>query len=181
MRLIDADALEPHEQLEPLGNGQYEYVKFVYMDDIDVMPTIYINKEKNMNKEKSITIDFKNGETCHYAPDEYTDYRYDGKYFVVIFEKQWIGFYNLDEIRYIEIGSIEDAISRLEVHKEFLSKNGFYTKKAIDMAIEALKKQIPKKFNMVDDCIPVCPECGEEVWDMEWCNSCGQRLDTEED
>ena len=109
MRLIDADALEPHEQLEPLGNGQYEYVKFVYMDDIDAMPTININKEKNMNKEKWITIDFKNGETCHYAPSEYTDYQYDGKYFVVIFEKQWIGFYNLDEIRYIEISSIEDA------------------------------------------------------------------------
>ena len=75
--------------------------------------------------------------------------------------------------------TIENAISRLEVHKEFLSKNGFYTKKAIDMAIEALKKQIPKKFNMVDDCIPVCPECGEEVWDMDWCNSCGQHLSDE--
>lgn len=109
MRLIDADALEPHEQLEPLGNGQYEYVKFVYMDDIDVMPTININKEKDMIEGKWITIDFKNGETCHYAPSEYTDYQYDGKYFVVIFEKQWIGFYNLDEIRYIEISSIEDA------------------------------------------------------------------------
>ena len=47
------------------------------------------------------------------------------------------------------------------------------------IAIEALKKQIPKKFNMVDDCIPVCPECGEEVWDMEWCNSCGQHLSDE--
>ena len=40
MRLIDADALEPHEQLEPMGNGQYEYVEVVYKDDIDDAPTI---------------------------------------------------------------------------------------------------------------------------------------------
>lgn len=40
MRLIDADELETHEQLEPLGNGKYEYVEVVYKDDIDAMPTI---------------------------------------------------------------------------------------------------------------------------------------------
>lgn len=74
----------------------------------------------------------------------------------------------------------EEAISRLQVHKEFLSKNGFYTKEAIDVAIEALEKQIPKKF-LWDDGNPVCPVCGEEVWDMEWCNNCGQRLDRELD
>ena len=51
----------------------------------------------------------------------------------------------------------------------------------LDCAIEALEKQIPKKFKMVDDCIPVCPVCGEEVWDMEWCNNCGQRLDVDEE
>jgi len=56
-----------------------------------------------------ITIDFKNGEVCHYSPSEYTDYQYDGKYFIVIKDKQWIGFYNLDVIRYIEIGTVEDA------------------------------------------------------------------------
>lgn len=58
---------------------------------------------------KWITIDFKNGEICHYSPSEYTDYQYDGKYFIVINEKQWIGFYNLDEIRYVEIGTKEEA------------------------------------------------------------------------
>lgn len=58
---------------------------------------------------KWITIDFKNGEICHYSPSEYTDYQYDGKYFIVINEKQWIGFYNLDEIRYIEISTKEEA------------------------------------------------------------------------
>jgi len=61
-----------------------------------------------MNKQW-ITIDFKNGEICHYSPDEYTDYQYDKKYFIVIRDKQWIGFYNLDEIRYIEISTVEEA------------------------------------------------------------------------
>lgn len=40
MRLIDADALEPHEQFEPMGNGEYEYVEVVYKNDIDNVPTI---------------------------------------------------------------------------------------------------------------------------------------------
>lgn len=56
-----------------------------------------------------ITIVFRNEETCRYGPDEYTDYRYDGKYFIVIRDKQWIGFYNLEVIRYIEVGTIEEA------------------------------------------------------------------------
>lgn len=59
--------------------------------------------------DKWITIIFKNGEVCHYRPEEYTDYRYDGKYFIVIHESQWIGMYNLKEIRYIEIESVEDG------------------------------------------------------------------------
>lgn len=58
---------------------------------------------------KWITIIFRNGELCHYKPDEYTDYKYDGKYFIVIMDKQWIGFYNLDVISYIEVSTIEDA------------------------------------------------------------------------
>ena len=40
MRLIDADALEPTEMLVPMGNGNYECTRIVYMDDIDNMPTI---------------------------------------------------------------------------------------------------------------------------------------------
>lgn len=42
MRLIDADALEYHKQLECMGNGQYEDVKVVYECDIDNAPTIDI-------------------------------------------------------------------------------------------------------------------------------------------
>lgn len=56
-----------------------------------------------------ITVKFKNGEICHYKPSEYTDYDYDKKYFIVIRNKQWIGLYNLDDIRYVEIGTVEEA------------------------------------------------------------------------
>lgn len=45
-RLIDANALETHEQLEPLGNGKYEYVEIVYKDDIDMAPTIEPERKK---------------------------------------------------------------------------------------------------------------------------------------
>lgn len=40
MRLIDADALPRHKQLEAMGNGQYEDVEIVYGNDIDNAPTI---------------------------------------------------------------------------------------------------------------------------------------------
>lgn len=40
MRLIDADALPRHKQLEAFGNGQYEDVEVVYGNDIDNAPTI---------------------------------------------------------------------------------------------------------------------------------------------
>lgn len=52
-------------------------------------------------------------------------------------------------------------------------------KTVFSMAIEALEKQIPKKFKVVNNTIPICPVCGEEVWDMDWCNYCGQRIDDE--
>lgn len=50
MRLIDADKLETHEQLEPFGNGNYEYVEIVYKDDIDDAPTIEPNRKKGKLK-----------------------------------------------------------------------------------------------------------------------------------
>lgn len=52
---------------------------------------------------KGIEINFKNGEIVHYNNDEYTDYKYDGKYFIVIRDKAWIGFYNLDVVMCIEV------------------------------------------------------------------------------
>ena len=47
---------------------------------------------------------------------------------------------------------------------------------AFNVAIVALEKQIPKPF-IWEGGNPVCPVCDEEVWDMAWCNCCGQRLD----
>lgn len=58
-----------------------------------------------MISKKWITIVFQNKEVCHYRPNEYTDYQYDGKYFVVIKDGQWIGLYNLDVIQYVEVAS----------------------------------------------------------------------------
>jgi len=75
---------------------------------------------------------------------------------------------------------IEEAIQRLETHKEYISPHGRFTKEAIDMAIEALEKQIPKKFIRDEDEEPICPVCGEEVWDTEYCDGCGQKIDREE-
>ena len=56
-----------------------------------------------------IEIIFRNGEIKQYKPDEYTEYRLCGRLFVVIYEKQWIGIYNLDDIVSVEIGTVEDA------------------------------------------------------------------------
>ena len=51
-----------------------------------------------------IKIVFKNGDMTNYKPEDYTDYKYDGKYFIVIREKKrWIEFYNLDCVEYIEV------------------------------------------------------------------------------
>ena len=75
---------------------------------------------------------------------------------------------------------IEEAIVWLkEMRKDIplpkSAKSQRAKNEAIDMAIEALDKQIPKPF-IWEGGNPICSVCGEEVWDMEWCNSCGQRL-----
>ncbi len=45
-----------------------------------------------------IKITFKKGNTCNWKKEEYTDYKYDGKCFIVIKGEQWIGIYNMDSI-----------------------------------------------------------------------------------
>lgn len=50
-----------------------------------------------------IEIIFKNGEQAHWKKNEYTDYKYDGKCFIVIRDRQWIAFYNIDSIMCIEV------------------------------------------------------------------------------
>lgn len=45
-----------------------------------------------------IKITLKNGDTCIWKSGEFTDYKYDGKCFIVIKDKEWIGLYNIDSI-----------------------------------------------------------------------------------
>lgn len=50
---------------------------------------------------------------------------------------------------------------------------------ALDMAINALEKQIPKK-PIKDKYVPeldFCPECGTEVTYCNYCPLCGQKID----
>lgn len=45
-----------------------------------------------------IKIIFTNGDTCIWKKGEYTDYKYDGKCFIVIKKHRWIGIYNMDSV-----------------------------------------------------------------------------------
>ena len=45
-----------------------------------------------------IKITLKNGCVCKWKRKEYTDYKYDGRCFIVIRDKRWVGIYNLDSI-----------------------------------------------------------------------------------
>lgn len=72
---------------------------------------------------------------------------------------------------------VKDAIKILQVAKAEVEWSApLDYQEAFNVAIVALEKQIPKLF-IWEGGNPICPVCGEEVWDMEWCNSCGQRLD----
>lgn len=70
---------------------------------------------------------------------------------------------------------IEEAIQRLETHKEYISPHGRFTEEAIDMAIEALEKQIPSGIIFNGD-EAVCPKCGADAEWKKYCEECGQRL-----
>ena len=50
-----------------------------------------------------IKIVFQNGDMYTYASKKYTEYIYDGKYFIVIHKKQWIGLFNLNCVEYIVV------------------------------------------------------------------------------
>ncbi len=50
-----------------------------------------------------IEIVFKNGDFETWGENEYTDYKYDGKCFIIIKDGKWVGFYNIDTITYVTI------------------------------------------------------------------------------
>ena len=66
------------------------------------------------NSDKYIVITFSDGVVCRYSPEEYTDYKYDRKFFIVIRYNQWIGCHNLNDIKHIDIATLPDLESRYE-------------------------------------------------------------------
>lgn len=79
---------------------------YIEQPTVPQMPTKYGDNEW-------LVIKFKDGDLAHYAPSEYTDYYYDKVCFVVIKDKQWIGIYNIDEIKWIEVVTHENATKTL--------------------------------------------------------------------
>ncbi len=45
-----------------------------------------------------IKIVFRNGNVVKWKKKQWTDYKYDGKCFIIIKKEQWVGIYNLDSI-----------------------------------------------------------------------------------
>ncbi len=50
-----------------------------------------------------INITLSNGSFIQWNRDEFTDYMYDGKCFIVIKGSQWVGIYNMDFVRSVEV------------------------------------------------------------------------------
>lgn len=46
----------------------------------------------------TIKITLTNGREIKWTSKEWDDYKYDGKYFIVIKNGAWVGFYNLDSV-----------------------------------------------------------------------------------
>lgn len=79
-----------------------------------------------------------------------------------------------------------EAIRKIKQHNEvhrLKERNAIFITKALDMAIEALEKQIPKKLICVEieKCCPVCKEkiclIGDDGNYGNYCYNCGQALD----
>lgn len=50
-----------------------------------------------------IKIILSNSKNVIWKEHEYDDYLYDGKFFVIIKDNKWIGFYNLDKVVSISV------------------------------------------------------------------------------
>lgn len=51
-----------------------------------------------------IRITMNNGCYNEWTPEQYTDYMYDRKCFIIIKDEQWVGIYNIDSVRSITVG-----------------------------------------------------------------------------
>ena len=83
--------------------------------------------------------------------------------------------------------TIKEAIQRIQTHSEILIKKqplAVYTTEALNMAVKALEKQMPKK-PILDAIFPsgiewyFCPACNHNGIEKTgtYCHSCGQALD----
>lgn len=79
----------------------------------------------------------------------------------------------------------EESILRIENHKVIHHLNesqAIYISEALDMAISALKKQIPLPIHYTIDRdghytkVTYCYSCGRSVRDFKYCPNCGQLL-----
>lgn len=50
-----------------------------------------------------ITITMNNSQEVKWQKEEYDNYRYDGKFFIIMKNGEWIGFYNLDAVKSIVV------------------------------------------------------------------------------
>lgn len=50
-----------------------------------------------------IKITLTNSDEIKWTKEEYTDYKYDGKCFIIIKDNQWVGIYNINSIVSITI------------------------------------------------------------------------------
>ena len=78
---------------------------------------------------------------------------------------------------------IEKAIDCLKADKEYLTDMKICDGEEMDMAINALEKQIPQKISIEGYCgfvDYICPVCGNDI-DLNkkynYCSNCGQRLE----
>lgn len=88
--------------------------------------------------------------------------------------------------------TLDEAISCLKADKEYLVDNKVCDGEEIDVAIEALEKQIPKKPIDFEDRFWGCPSCNNNLlmkwyrypeelmskeFGLEYCLRCGQAID----
>ena len=55
-----------------------------------------------MVEKRNIVIVLTNGKTVEWESEEYTDYIYDGKCFIVVHGCEWVGIYNIDHVISVE-------------------------------------------------------------------------------
>lgn len=91
---------------------------------------------------------------------------------------------------------IQEAIARIKIHNEIHSRKEHFAvhiTKALQMAVEALEKQVPEKPDLEGDGywdgelvydIGYCPRCRQdyeiEYHTPKFCWNCGQALDWDE-